>query len=131
MKTLIVEDSFTSRLLLKELLKSYGSADLAVNGREAVEAMRLAMEAVEPYDLICMDIMMPEMDGHEALREIRRMESAAGVAESKHTKIVMTSALADQDNVLKAIRGKSDCFLTKPIQKVKLLEALRKLALIT
>ena len=131
MKTLIVDDDFTSRLLLQECLKSYGPCHLAVNGKEAVEAVRTAQEEVEPFDLICLDIMMPEMDGQAALKEIRRMETAAGVAAADHAKIVMTTALADRVNVVEAVRGKSDCFLTKPIQKVKLLEALRKLALIT
>jgi two-component system chemotaxis response regulator CheY len=130
MKTLVAEDDFTSRLLLQELLKSYGPCHIAVNGKEAVEAVRAALEADEPYDLICLDIMMPEMDGQEALKEIRRIETAAGVAGSNRTKIVMTTALAGQVNVREAIRGKCDYFLTKPIQKAKLLEELRKLALI-
>jgi two-component system chemotaxis response regulator CheY len=131
MKTLIVDDDFTSRLLLRECLKSYGPCHLAVNGKEAVEAVRIARKAVEPFDLICLDIMMPEMDGQAALKEIRRMEAAADVAAPDHVKILMTTALADRVNVLEAIRGKSDCFLAKPIQKAKLLEALRRLALIT
>jgi two-component system, chemotaxis family, chemotaxis protein CheY len=131
MKTLIVDDDFTSRLLLRECLKSYGPSHLAVNGREAVEAVRIALEAVEPYNLICLDIMMPEMDGQAALKEIRRMEASARVAAPDQAKIVMTTALADRINVVEAARGKCDCFLTKPIQKVKLLEELRKLGLIT
>ena len=130
MKTPIAEDDFTSRLLLQELLKCYGPVHVAVNGKEAVEAVRLALEAVEPYDLICLDIMMPKMDGQEALKEIRRIETAAGVAASKRARIVMTTALADRENVMEAIRGSCDYFLTKPIQKAKLLEELRALALV-
>ncbi|MGA3096831.1 MAG: response regulator [Bryobacteraceae bacterium] len=131
MKTLIAEDDFTSRLLLQEFLKSYGDCHIAVNGKEAVEAARAALQAEEPYDLICLDIMMPGMDGQAALKEIRRLEAAASVATSRRVKIVMTTALADLPNVVNAIRGKCDCFLAKPIRKAKLLEELRKLALIT
>jgi two-component system chemotaxis response regulator CheY len=130
-KTLIAEDDFTSRLLLQEFLKSYGDCHIAVNGKEAVEAARAALQAEEPYDLICLDIMMPGMDGQAALKEIRRLEAAASVATSRRVKIVMTTALADLPNVVNAIRGKCDCFLAKPIRKAKLLEELRKLALIT
>ena len=74
MKTLIVDDDFTNRLLLQELLRPHGQSHVAVNGREAVDAVGVALEAKEPYDLICLDIMMPEMDGQEALGKIRALE---------------------------------------------------------
>ncbi len=130
MKTLIVEDDFTSRLLLQELLKSYGPSHIAVNGKEAVEAAHLALEMGEPYNLICLDIMMPEMDGQEALRQIREQEEARGILSSKEAKIVMTTALGDPKNVIAAWRSQCDAYLTKPIQKAKLLMELRKLGLI-
>jgi len=130
MKALIVEDDFTSRLLLQELLKSYGPSHIAVNGKEAVDAVHLALEMGEPYDLICLDIMMPEMDGQEALRQIREQEEARGFLSSKGAKIVMTSALGDPKNVITAFRSLCDAFLIKPIQKAKLLEELRKLGMI-
>ena len=130
MKTLIVEDDFTSRLLLQELLKSYGPLHVAVNGKEAVEAAIAAREAGEPYDLICLDIMMPEMDGQEALRRIREQEEARNTLSSNGAKIVMTTALDDIKNVSAAYQSLCDGYLTKPIQKAKLLEELRKLELI-
>ena len=126
MKTLIVEDDFTSRLLLQELLKSYGPTHVAVNGKEAVEAVRSALEAGEPYNLICLDIMMPEMDGHQALREIRDMEEARGII-TNGSKIMMTTALGDVKNVNSAFYSLCDAYLTKPIHKAKLLEELAAL----
>jgi two-component system chemotaxis response regulator CheY len=131
MKTLIVEDDFTSRLLLQELLKSYGPSHVAVNGKEAVEAVRLALEAGEPYGLICLDVMMPEMDGQAALRNIRAQEEARGIVSSCGAKIVMTTALGDVKSVSAAYSGLCDAYLQKPIQKAKLLEDLRKLKLIS
>ncbi len=130
MKTLIVEDDFTSRLLLQELLKSYGPSHIAVNGKEAVEASQLALEMGEPYNLICLDIMMPEMNGQEALRKIREQEESLGILSSKGAKIVMTTALGDPKNVIAAWQSQCDAYLIKPIQKAKLLEELRKLGLI-
>lgn len=130
MKTLIVEDDFTSRVLMQELLKSHGPAHVAVNGKEAVEAVRLALEANDPYDLVCMDIMMPELDGQQALKQIRALEDARGIPASKRARIVMTTALADRENVMAAVRRKCDHFLAKPIRKEKLLEVLRELELI-
>lgn len=130
MKTLIVEDDFTSRLLLQQFLKEYGPVHTAFNGKEALEAVKLANGSGEPYDLICLDIMMPEMDGQRALKEIRAAEEAKGLAISRWVKIIMTTALADRENVIEAIRGKCDAFLVKPIKKTKLLEELRRLNLI-
>ena len=131
MKTLIVEDDFTSRLLLRELLKKYGRTDVAVNGREAIETAREALEAGEPYDLICLDIMMPEMDGQKALRQIREQEESRGIISSNGAKIVMTTALDDMKNVFAAYMGLCDAYLTKPIQKAKLIDELIKLKLIS
>jgi two-component system chemotaxis response regulator CheY len=130
MKTLIVEDDFTSRLLLQEILKSYGPVHIAVNGKEAVEAARVALEGDDPYDLICLDIMMPEMSGQEALRQIRGQEEARGTLSSNGAKIMMTTAVADPKNVFAAFSGLCDAYLTKPIHKAKLLDELRKLKLI-
>ncbi len=130
MKALIVEDDFVSRLLLQEYLKQHTMAHIAVNGHEAVEAVRAAINAFEPYDLICLDIMMPGMDGHEALREIRRLEAEPVAASLRPSKIVMTSALTDSANVVRANAGQCDYFLAKPITKNRLLEELRRLRVI-
>ena len=130
MKTLIVEDDFTSRLLLQELLKSYGPVHIAVNGREAIAAVRLALKAVEPYDLICLDIMLPEMDGHEVLQQIRALEEARDISLTCGAKIVMTTTLGDIKNVAAAYRELCDGYLVKPIGKAKLLDELRRLRLI-
>lgn len=129
MKTLIVEDDSTSRLLLQGYLKVYGAINVAENGKEAVEAVRLALEANEPYDLICLDIMMPDMNGQEALKEIRLMEEKKGIAAPDHVKIVMTTSLADRTNVIQASQYHCDCYLLKPLSKAKLLQELRNLRL--
>jgi two-component system chemotaxis response regulator CheY len=117
MKTLIVEDDFTSRLLLQEILKNFGHIDLAVNGVEAVDAMSNALEAGDPYDLICLDIMMPEMDGRSALRELRMLEEIRDIPPSRRTKIIMTTALASMTDVMAAYNDMCDGYLVKPIEK--------------
>jgi two-component system chemotaxis response regulator CheY len=130
MKTLIVEDDFTSRLLMQGLLKKHGPADIAVTGKEAVQAVEISLAANEPYDLICLDIMLPEMDGQEALRQIRNAEESRGILSTKGAKILMTTALDDAKNVMSAFSNLCDGYLPKPIQQGKMLEELRRLKLI-
>lgn len=131
MKTLIVEDDFTSRLLLQEFLKGFGDTHIAVNGREAVNAVGMALNEGSPYDLICLDIMMPELDGQQALKMIRQLEESKGINSSKGARIVMTSALADYQNVMSAYRGLCDAYLTKPVERKRLISELGKLGLIS
>jgi two-component system chemotaxis response regulator CheY len=130
MKTLIVEDDFTSRVLMQELLKGYGLPHVAVDGNEAVKAVSLALNSGEPYNLICLDIMMPGLDGQTALREIRAMEEEHGIFSSDGAKIIMTTALASMEHKISAFSGLCDGYLTKPIYKEKLLAELRKFGLI-
>ena len=130
MKTLIVEDDFTNRLLLQEFIKIYGLPHIAINGKEAVKAVRQALDTNEPYDLICMDIMMPEMDGQQALKKIRAMEEERGISSTNGSKIVMTTALGDMKNACNAFNSLSDAYLIKPIDKARLIETLHRLKLI-
>jgi two-component system chemotaxis response regulator CheY len=131
MKTLIVEDDFTSRLLLQEFLKGYGPSHIAVNGKEAVEAVRLALESGEHYDLICLDIMLPEMDGQQALAEIRSLEKSKGIISSNGAKIIMTTGVNDLKTVSASYYNLCDAYLTKPLQRAKLIEELRSMKLIS
>ena len=121
MRTLIVEDDFTSRLLLQTFLTPYGECHIAVNGQEAVAAFRAARKSGEYYDLICMDIMMPEMDGQAAVQEIRSIEEAGGTLSSSGVKIIMTTAVDDAKSVMKSFKSLCDAYLFKPIDTQKLL----------
>ena len=131
MKVLIVEDDFTSRKLLQSILSPYGECDVAVNGKEAVDAFSLALETGEPYDLICMDIMMPQMDGQEALRKIRSVEKEKNVPPQDEVKVVMTTALDDPKNVVEAYyKGGATSYIPKPLDRQLFIHLLRNLGLI-
>jgi two-component system chemotaxis response regulator CheY len=130
MRTLIAEDDFTSRLLLQTFLSRYGECHVAINGKEAIEAFRLAQDAGQGYDLICMDIMMPEVDGQTAVQEIRALEESKGILSTYGAKIVMITALDDVKNVVTSFKALCDAYVFKPVDTAELLKQLRTLALV-
>lgn len=130
MKSLIVEDDFTSRLLMQKFLAPYGESHVAVNGNEAIAAFTHAINSDEPYQLICLDIMMPEMDGQATLKEIRAFEENKGIMVGDGVKIIMTTALGDMDNKLTAVKEFCDAYLVKPIDRSKVLELIDSFGLI-
>ena len=131
MRVLIVEDDFVSRKILHSFLSAYGECDIAVDGKEALEAFKLALNDDAPYDLICMDIMMPRMNGQEALLKIRQLEADLGVKDNDAVKVIMTTAVDDKKNVTEAFyKGGAASYFVKPINKEKLIGELKILGLI-
>jgi len=127
MKILIVEDDFMSRKLMLAYLSPLGECDIATNGSEALEAFMIANNSGKRYDLITLDIMMPEMNGQEALKRIRQIEQKDGLPEAK---IIMTTALKDAQNVMTAFKSQCEGYLVKPIDSEKLRELLREFNLL-
>ncbi len=131
MKVLIAEDDPKSSKLLKTLLSIYGDCDTVGNGFEAVEAFDKAHKKGEPYDLICLDIMMPEVDGHGALKAIRGKETAMGIEQLDEAKIFMVTALGTEYDIVTAFfsEGCTD-YIVKPIERKLLIEKLKECKLI-
>lgn len=129
MRILVVEDDFISRRLLCRYLQTVAECDVAVNGNEAIGAFKQILQGGERYDLVCLDIMMPGMDGQETLKRLRAIEHEQGVTDAERTKVIMTTALEDHDNVLAAFTNACDGYVIKPIEKKKFLETLAKVGL--
>lgn len=129
-KMLIAEDDPASRLLLQTILSRYGDCVTAADGSEAVEEFRLAAGGGSPFDLICMDILMPGMDGHEAIEQVRAIEAARGILPPNGVKIIVTTALNDMKHVARAFAGLADAYLVKPIDRAQLLRQMWSLELI-
>jgi two-component system chemotaxis response regulator CheY len=129
MRTLIIEDELIARFLLTEILSRYGLCNIAVNGEEGVNAFKLALKKNDPYDLICLDIMMPVMDGQDTLKEIRSLEKDYGINRAKQSKIIMITALDDYENISKSYWEFCDGYVVKPFEKKKLIAHLKDLKL--
>lgn len=131
MRILVVEDEFTSRKLLTTLLSDYGVCEAAVDGVECVERFKAALDEGKPYDLVCLDIMMPHKNGHQALKEIRDLERERNIKPSDEAKVIMVTALNDPTTVVKAYyKGGVSAYLPKPIEVDALLAILRDLEVI-
>lgn len=130
MKILLAEDDYVTRKAMDSFLSKYGECDVTVDGMEAVDAFLLALEEGEPYDLVCLDIMMPVMDGYQALMGIRNLEKERKIPADKAAKVIMTTALNDEKNVKMAFELGCTIYSGKPIDQVRFEQALKKLGLI-
>ena len=115
-KKLIVDDAAFMRMMIKDILTK--------NGYEVVAEAANGVEAVELYkshqpDLVTMDITMPEMDGIEAVKQIKAVNPAA--------KVIMCSAMGQQSMVMDAIKAGANDFIVKPFQADRVLEAVKKI----
>lgn len=127
MKILIAEDDPVGMKLLHSLLSPLGEVTPATNGLEAFSAVKTAFHDKQPYDLICLDILMPEVDGISALHSIRQTEIKQGLNKETRSKIVMTTGASDRQHIEAARSEGCDGFLVKPISKERLVAELRRL----
>lgn len=131
MRSLIVEDDILSRMLLYSILSRFGECDIAENGEQAVDIVRASLEEGKPYDVMCLDIIMPVLDGYKALLEIRKIERSEGIKEHKLMKVIMVTALDDFDHIVNSFEdGQCEAYLAKPIKEKEILEHLYDLELI-
>lgn len=126
-KILIVEDDMVSRKFLSRFLSPFGVCDMVVDGLEAIDAFMMALNMKEPYDLVCLDIMMPKIDGIKVLQTMRDLELQNQIAYEQRSKIIMTTALGESDIVKRAFDLGCDAYASKPIDIEKLTEVLQKL----
>ncbi|OUM96970.1 MAG: two-component system response regulator [Thermobacillus sp. ZCTH02-B1] len=114
-RILIVDDAAFMRMMIRDILTK--------NGYEVVGEAQDGMQAVERYkelkpDLVTMDITMPEMDGIQALKEIKKIDPGA--------KVIMCSAMGQQAMVIDAIQAGAKDFIVKPFQADRVIEAIKK-----
>lgn len=114
-RVLIAEDDMIGRRMIKRYMEQYAVCELAVDGLEALNLFSESLQGGAAYDLVCLDIMMPQLDGLKVLRAIREMETQKGIAEANRAKVIMTTALNDRKTVMEAYALGCVGYAWKPI----------------
>ena len=131
LRALIIDDDPVTKRFLAEILSPFAACELAANGREGLDAFARALGAGRPYDVIFIDVMMPAMDGHQALEAMRHLEHEQHVGPADAAKVIMVSAVDDSRNVYRAFfQGQALSFLPKPFTSDAVLAELRKFDII-
>ncbi len=130
MRTLVVEDDYITSQVMQEVMLSFGDCDIAEDGAQAIELFQSSLVNDLRYDVIFLDIMMPEMDGQQVLDAIRKIEEANNILGLDCVKIVMTTALDDYNNIRTAFTNQAEGYLVKPIDKDKVVQVLINLGLL-
>ncbi len=130
LRALVVDDDLIGRLLLTKIVGAYGQTDVAVDGAEAVQAFTMALDADAPYDVIFLDIVMPILDGHQALARIRAMEESRGIFGHAQVTVIMITAMEDSKNVIGSFREGAEGYIVKPVSPEAVEKQLRQCGLL-
>ena len=129
MRVLVVEDDPSIRDMLEKFLSPSARCDLAEDGYAGIIAFEQAIDRDEPYDLVCLDLVMPNMDGWEALRRIRAIEQNR--ARIPFVKVLILTARDSSQNMRRFLASStSEGFLLKPFRKSELFDAIKSLGLV-
>ncbi len=130
MRCLVVDDDFETRRIIQSILHPYADVDMVSDGEECVVAFNDALRKGIPYDLVLLDILMPNMNGQTALRELREIEKDHEVHTEKRSKVIMVSGLENNEEVHNAFfLGDAASYIVKPIDKKVLLKEINALGL--
>lgn len=124
---LIVDDDEMGRLMLQDFLTEFADCDLAANGKEGLQFFEKALLDGVPYDLLCIDLIMPEMNGLALIRKIRDIERKHPYFTDFRTRIFVISASESTwDKADLLLDNLCDDYIVKPFNRKLLLDNLRK-----
>ncbi len=129
MRILVVDDDAPNRKLLTDIASKMGECEGAEGGQEALSAFKKAWEDWRPFNLIFLDVLMPDVDGREVLLKIREIEKEKKVSEQHQVRVIMVTGVSEEETVLDCLRNGCDEFIVKPIDILLVLEKMKKLGL--
>ncbi len=126
LKILCVDDDLVSRNKMQAILEIKGDCRLASTGGEAIAILKKCILEGERFDLITLDIGLPDLDGIEILQQIRKMETDIGLGEPQRAKIIMVTSHSDKDRVLNCLKAGCNDYIVKPFDITILVGKLEK-----
>lgn len=124
MRILVVDDELVSREKMKHIMSSLGECDEVESGQDALKAFLDARIDGKQYDLITLDISMPEMDGTEVLGRIRTLEKEDGTPREGQVRIMMVTGSSEKDTILSCIKAGCNDYIMKPFDKQTVIKKL-------
>ncbi|MBA4358113.1 MAG: response regulator [Humidesulfovibrio sp.] len=131
LRILIVEDEPVNREVLLLSLRDIGECQAVVTGEEAVLAHAGALSEARPFDVVFLDILLPGMNGLQALEQLRAQEDERQTPQDRRVPVIITTGLDDDHMASRAfIQGQAVSYMTKPFRPGQISEELQKLGLI-
>ncbi len=127
MRILIVDDDVISRKILQKILLTYGECYFAEDGSEAIYMFKQSLKNKKKYDMICLDINMPVLDGRQVLKQIRKIEEKNSINGSDRVKILMATALDDSKNIMGSFNSGCEGYIVKPFNSEKIVKQMENL----
>ncbi len=131
MRTLVVDDEIVSKKKMQKIMEAFSDCETAETGMSAISMFKESLEKGDPFDLITLDIIMPDMDGLRALKKIRGVEkkilTKKGSGQDR-VKIMMVTSHSNKSLVLRCARAGCNNYIVKPFTKDKIMEKLKELA---
>lgn len=129
LRILVADDEDIPRRLLQAMLIPHGICTFATDGVEALARWEAAWRSGTPFHLVCLDILMPGLDGQAVLSAIRTQEAARDIAANQATRVIMITGLDDSRSVMTAFRNQCEAYLVKPVDPGELEDRLHELGL--
>ncbi|MHC4871983.1 MAG: response regulator [Planctomycetota bacterium] len=130
MRILIVDDDYISRTKLKTILEEYGDCDASPTGEIALKMFVAAHKEKLPYNLITMDLSMPDVNGIEVVKRIRMWEKDNKTYESEfEAKIFMITADQEAKNIVNSFKSGCEWHIQKPVSPEKIREGIKEIEL--
>ncbi|MCK5311020.1 MAG: response regulator [Desulfobacteraceae bacterium] len=131
MKALVVDDEVVSRKKMIKILGKYGECEEAENGKDAIEKFSVnTVDGTDSFDVITLDISMPDMSGLDVLERIRKIEAEKSIAKEKQVKILMVTSKSEKETVRSSIEGGCNDYVIKPFNNQSIQIKLERVGLL-